>query len=152
VLRDFIECHPDTALIFPVHPNPLVREMASAILDSIERVHLIEPLDYPDFIALLSASWLIASDSGGVQEEAPSLGKPLLVLRETTERPEAVECGIARLAPTPDALAELLDEAYRRNDSFRELPMVNPFGKGDAGQRIVRAIRRALSAPVPIPN
>lgn len=148
VLGEFVERNTDTALIFPVHPNPLVREMAHAILSGVPRVHLIEPLDYPDFIGLLSASWLIASDSGGVQEEAPSLGKPLLVLRESTERPEALESGVARLAPSPDMLAELLEDAYANGASTRAV--ANPFGKGDAGQRIVRAIRRVLRSSVPV--
>jgi UDP-N-acetylglucosamine 2-epimerase (non-hydrolysing) len=103
---------------------------------------LTDPLDYPDFIALLSASWLIVSDSGGIQEEAPTLGKPLIVLRETTERPEAVESGVARLAGTPERLAEALAEVQARPRAVR--PVENPFGKGDAGQRIVQAVRRAL--------
>jgi UDP-N-acetylglucosamine 2-epimerase (non-hydrolysing) len=143
VLRDFIDCHTDTALIFPVHPNPVVREAASILRDH-PRIVLTDPLDYPDFIALLSASWLIVSDSGGVQEEAPTLGKPLIVLREKTERPEAVDAGVARLAGTPELLAAALDEAVRHPRVVR--PIDNPFGRGDAGQRIVQAIRRVLGA------
>jgi UDP-N-acetylglucosamine 2-epimerase (non-hydrolysing) len=150
VLADFVERHPDTALIFPVHPNPVVREVARAVLAGRERVHLTEPLEYADFIGLLSRAWVIASDSGGVQEEAPSLGVPLLVLRETTERPEALECGAARLAKSPELLATMLAELDRcyptaeagaRPDSPR-----NPFGDGRAGRRIVRALARLLDA------
>jgi len=141
VLREFVETHDDVALIFPVHPNPVVRE-ASNILAGHPRILLADPLDYADFIALLSASWLIVSDSGGIQEEAPTLGKPLIVLRETTERPEAVESGVARLAGTPELLAEALAEMNANPRSLR--PIDNPFGKGDAGQRIVQAIRRAF--------
>jgi UDP-N-acetylglucosamine 2-epimerase (non-hydrolysing) len=141
VLRDFVDSHDDVAMIFPVHPNPAVREAANLLKDH-PRIILTDPLDYPDFIALLSASWLIVSDSGGVQEEAPTLGKPLIVLREVTERPEAVECGVARLAGTPASLAEALANA---EEHARSIPSVeNPFGSGDAGQRIVQAIRRVL--------
>jgi UDP-N-acetylglucosamine 2-epimerase (non-hydrolysing) len=144
VLREFVDRHPDTALIFPVHPNPVVRE-AAAVLRDHPRIVLTDPLDYPDFIALLSASWLIVSDSGGVQEEAPTLGKPLIVLREKTERPEAVEAGIARLAGTPELLAAALAEMEANPPEIR--PVDNPFGRGDAGQRIVQAIHRVFAAP-----
>jgi UDP-N-acetylglucosamine 2-epimerase (non-hydrolysing) len=149
VLREFIENRPDTALIFPVHPNPAVREMATGILAGLERIHLVEPLGYADFIGLLGESWLIVSDSGGIQEEAPSLGKPLLVLRESTERPEAIDSGIARLAPTPVALAALLEDAYSEG-SLSPKRVTNPFGRGDSGQRIVRSIRRIFRAAVPV--
>jgi UDP-N-acetylglucosamine 2-epimerase (non-hydrolysing) len=145
VLREFVEEHPDVAMIFPVHPNPVVREAASD-LGNHPRILLTDPLDYPDFIALLSQSWLIVSDSGGVQEEAPSLGKPLIVLREKTERPEAVEAGVARLAGTPEQLAEALANAYANPTTVKS--QENPFGRGDAGQRIVHAIRRLLRTPV----
>ena len=97
VLRRFVETRPDVALIFPVHPNPSVVESARQVLTAHPRIHLLEPLGYEDFIPLLSRGWLIVSDSGGVQEEAPSLGRPLLILRENTERPEAVQSGVARL-------------------------------------------------------
>lgn len=143
-LADFIAARPDTALIFPVHPNPVVREAAAELLAGRDRVHLTDPLDYPEFVGLLSEAWLIASDSGGVQEEAPSLGVPLLVLRESTERPEALACGAARLAPTPEALAELLEEAYHAPPRHAG-PVRNPFGDGNAARRIVRALRRAAA-------
>ncbi len=97
VLRSFVERREDVALIFPAHPNPAVRGPVNAVLSDHDRIHLLEPLDYLDFIGLLSSAWLIVSDSGGIQEEAPTLGKPLLVLRENTERPEAIASGIARL-------------------------------------------------------
>jgi UDP-N-acetylglucosamine 2-epimerase (non-hydrolysing) len=144
VLRSFIDRHADTVLIFPVHPNPMVRETAQSLLGNHSRIRLIEPLDYPDFIGLLSESWLIVSDSGGVQEEAPSLGKPLLVLREKTERPEAVEAGVAKLAGTPGLLAKMLEEVYADRDSEIRQPITNPFGKGDSAQRIVRLLRKHL--------
>ena len=112
VLRRFVERHADTAIIFPMHPNPIVRENAYNVLAGHDRIELTEPFDYPDFIALLKASWIIASDSGGVQEEAPSLGKTLLVMRESTERPEALETGFVKLAGTPQLLAAMLEQVY----------------------------------------
>jgi UDP-N-acetylglucosamine 2-epimerase (non-hydrolysing) len=141
VLRDFVDAHDDVGMIFPVHPNPAVREAAKQLMDH-PRIHLTDPLDYPDFIALLNSSWLIVSDSGGVQEEAPTLGKPLIVLREKTERPEAVEAGVARLAGTPELLAYALAEMASTRVTIRSID--NPFGQGDAGQRIVEALRKVL--------
>jgi len=148
VLGDFVAAHEDVALVFPVHPNPQVRGPAGDLLGNRPRVHLVPPLDYCDFIGLLARSWLIVSDSGGVQEEAPSLGVPLLVLRQNTERPEAVECGSARLAETPAALRALLEEAHAAagfQPAGTERPrVVNPFGDGDSGRRIVAALLRGL--------
>lgn len=145
-LREFVARHTDTALVFPVHPNPAVRAVTDATLAGRERVHLTDPLDYPDFIGLLSGAWLIASDSGGVQEEAPSLGVPLLVLRESTERPEAIEAGAARLAPTPERLAQMLEEAHAGRAQESERAVRNPFGDGFAARRIVRALAHFLKA------
>jgi UDP-N-acetylglucosamine 2-epimerase (non-hydrolysing) len=140
-LRDFAAAHEDVALIFPVHPNPRVRGPAAEVLGGVRRVHLLPPLDYGDFLGLLARSWLIVSDSGGVQEEAPSLGVPLLVLRKNTERPEAVECGSARLVgDNPALLRALLEEAYRAPASGHRV--VNPFGQGDSGKRIASAVLR----------
>ncbi len=94
----------------------------------------------------MACSWLIVSDSGGVQEEAPTLGVPLVVLRANTERPEALECGAARLAPTPEVLRGLLEETYReRGNDAAPRPIANPFGRGDAGRRIVTALLEALA-------
>ncbi len=148
-LRAFVEHHPDTALVFPVHPNPVVKASAAELLGGRERIHLTDPLDYPDFIGLLSRAWLIASDSGGVQEEAPSLGVPLLVLRESTERPEAIEAGAAKLAGTPELLADLLEDAYAAPAAEHGVKRPNPFGDGHAARRIVRALARFLSARSP---
>ncbi|QVL31136.1 UDP-N-acetylglucosamine 2-epimerase (non-hydrolyzing) [Telmatocola sphagniphila] len=140
VLRDFVARHTDVALIFPVHPNPRVREAAQQHLAGRERIFLTEPLEYPDFIGLLQESWLIVSDSGGIQEEAPTLRKPVIVLRENTERPEAVEAGFARLAPDANSLKKMLSALY--NDPAQGLPAdsANPFGEGDSGQRITEAL------------
>ena len=146
VLRRFVEANDDIALVFPVHPNPVVVETTRRVLGDHPRIRLIEPLNYQDFVMLLSRAWLIVSDSGGVQEEAPTLGKPLIILRENTERPEAVESGIARLVgDRPERLASLLDEA-KTPDSWahRAGKISNPFGDGHAGTRIVSVIRTHL--------
>jgi UDP-N-acetylglucosamine 2-epimerase (non-hydrolysing) len=149
VLRRFVEARPDFALVFPVHPNPAVVGAARSVLNGHPRVHLLEPLGYEDFIALLADAWLIVSDSGGVQEEAPSLGRPLLILRENTERPEAVQSGIARLVGgRPERLASLLEEAAQPGSWAEAAGRVNnPFGRGDAGENIVRVLSGLLSSP-----
>jgi UDP-N-acetylglucosamine 2-epimerase (non-hydrolysing) len=148
-LGRFVEDRPDVALIFPVHPNPSVVSAARTALNGHPRVHLLEPLGYEDFIALLAEAWLIVSDSGGVQEEAPSLGRPLLILRENTERPEAVQSGVARLVGgRPERLAELLEEAAQPGSWAEAAGRVeNPFGHGDAGERIALILSGLLSSP-----
>ena len=142
VLSDFVRQHQDVALIFPVHPNPNVMHAAQEVLKGEPRVHLLSPLGYQSFVMLLNSCWLIVSDSGGVQEEAPSLHKPLLVIRENTERPEAVEAGVARLVGgSPEKLAAMLQEVYREGTWIEHVRKVeNPFGRGDAGERIVNSI------------
>lgn len=143
-LRHFVDMHPDVSLVFAVHPNPNVVKAASRELSDHERIQLIEPLSYADFIHLLRHAWLLVSDSGGIQEEAPTLGKPLLVLRNNSERPEAVEAGVAVIVGNnPGRLATMLDRVY--NDStwverVREIP--NPFGDGMAASRIADIIAR----------
>lgn len=142
VLRDFVQKREDVCLIFPVHPNPNVRSITSEILAGVDRVHLLEPLNYVDFITLMKSTWLIVSDSGGVQEEAPSLGKPLLVLRENTERPEAIKAGVAKLVGgNPNNLKLMLEENYTVGTWIKSVKEVsNPFGDGKAAQRIVKII------------
>jgi UDP-N-acetylglucosamine 2-epimerase (non-hydrolysing) len=137
-IRRFIEARDDTTLIFPVHPNPSVVRAARDVLSDHPRIHLIDPLDYADFVHLLSEAWLIVSDSGGVQEEAPTLGKPVLVIRENTERPEAVRAGYSRVVGgNPQVLADLLEEADTGSSWIPSLVgSENPFGRGDSGQRI----------------
>ena len=139
VLRDFIAKHEDTALLFPVHPNPNVRKVTEEILSKQERVFLLEPLDYKDFIAVMRSAWLIVSDSGGVQEEAPTLGKPLLVLRDNTERPEAIRAGVARLVGSdPKKLKMMLNECYEDETWVNSVKKIkNPFGNGRAAKKIV---------------
>jgi UDP-N-acetylglucosamine 2-epimerase (non-hydrolysing) len=142
VLRRFIERYEDLGLIFPVHPNPAVLGPATSILAGHPRIHLIQPLSYEHFILLLSHAWFIVSDSGGIQEEAPSLGKPLLVLRENTERPEAIAAGVARLVGgSPQRLAFMLEELRQDGRWAEEIRHIkNPFGQGDSGNRIVQII------------
>lgn len=147
-LRRFVERARDTVVVFPVHPNPAVGHAVGEALGGAERVHCIEPLPYRDFLHLLERAWLVVSDSGGVQEEVTALGKPLIVLRESTERPEAVACGAARLAGRdPLLLAHLLDEAHRDPAWSRRASRTPcPFGAGDAGERIAEALARFLAA------
>jgi UDP-N-acetylglucosamine 2-epimerase (non-hydrolysing) len=155
VLRDFVARHEDVALAFPVHPNPQVREPTRAVLGAAPRVHLLAPLGYSDFVALLRRAWLIVSDSGGIQEEAPTLGKALLVLRENTERPEAISAGVARLVgDAPETLAAALESLHADDAWIRGVAGIpNPFGRGDAGERIADAIEGFLAgAPRPIPG
>jgi UDP-N-acetylglucosamine 2-epimerase (non-hydrolysing) len=146
VLRHFVETHPEVVLLFPVHPNPTVRRQAVALLSQHPRIYLLPPLDYPTFLSLLSKAWLIVSDSGGIQEEAPTLRKPVLILRETTERREAITAGVARLVGgCPQRLAEMLEEVYRDSSWMTTLQTCeNPFGRGDSGRRIVQTIAELL--------
>jgi UDP-N-acetylglucosamine 2-epimerase (non-hydrolysing) len=141
-LSEFVRQHEDVVLIFPVHPNPNVVRSADEICKGQPRIRLLPPLRYEAFIMLLENSWLIVSDSGGVQEEAPSLHKPLLIIRENTERPEAVEAGIARLVGgRPERLAAMLEEVYREGTWIEKVKSIeNPFGRGDAGEQIVKLI------------
>lgn len=143
-LRDLTERYADVEVIYPVHPNPRVRETTDRLLRGRERIHLIEPLDYVRFIHLMNASHLLITDSGGVQEEAPSLGKPVLVIREKTERPEAVNAGTVRLVGTDRAT--IVREAARLLDSDEEYAEMarkhNPYGDGKACPRIVAAVLR----------
>ncbi|MGA1807983.1 MULTISPECIES: non-hydrolyzing UDP-N-acetylglucosamine 2-epimerase [Sphingobium] len=137
-----IAARPDVAVIFPVHPNPNVRPVMDAMLGDLPNVAMIEPLDYPHFVRLLDLCHLVLTDSGGVQEEAPSLGKPVLVMRETTERPEGVQAGTAKLVGADrdrivrEVLALLDDDvAYQAMARAH-----NPFGDGKAAERIADII------------
>ena len=148
VIRDFVAKRPDVCLFFPVHPNPNVKALAKEILGGRERIHLLGPLDYSDFLAIMKSSWLIVSDSGGVQEEAPSLGKPLLVMRENTERPEAIRAGVSKLiGSSPGSLRQLLDENYSVDTWIKSVREVeNPFGDGRSAARIVKIIEEKLAS------
>lgn len=141
-LRDLINLYPALEIVFPLHKNPAVREPAQQILGELPRVHLIEPLDYAPFVNLMARCCLVLTDSGGLQEEAPSLGKPVLVLRETTERPEAVAAGTVKLIGTDRQrlVAEtrnLLDNPVAYTSMANA---VNPYGDGRAAGRIAAAL------------
>ncbi|UVI40043.1 non-hydrolyzing UDP-N-acetylglucosamine 2-epimerase [Qipengyuania spongiae] len=137
-----IAARPDVAIIFPVHLNPNVREVMNAELAGLDNVALIEPLDYPHFARLLAISDLMLSDSGGVQEEAPALGKPVLVMRETTERPEGVAAGTARLVGTdPDRIVAEVEALLDDPTAYVAMARAhNPFGDGKAAERIVELL------------
>ena len=141
-LRKVLETHADVEAIFPVHKNPKVREIVQEELGGLDRVHLIEPMDYEPFANLMGKVDIVLTDSGGIQEEAPALGKPVLVLRDTTERPEAVAAGTVKLIGTEyeDVLREtnlLLDDA----EHYKKMAeATNPYGDGKACERIIRAI------------
>jgi len=146
-----LDAFPDTALLLPLHRNPTVREPLQALLGSHPRTFLVEPLDYGELVGAIQRSHLLLTDSGGLQEEAPGLGKPVLVLRETTERPEAIAAGTAKLVGTnPDqiftAASELLgdDEAYNAMATA-----VNPFGDGHASERILAIAQEFFSQSSP---
>jgi UDP-N-acetylglucosamine 2-epimerase (non-hydrolysing) len=127
-------------VVIPVHPNPDVRRALAGLLDGCPRVQLIEPLGYPEFVALLRACEFVLTDSGGVQEEAPVLGKPVLVLRDRSERPEGIAAGVARLVGThPDAIVAAIDELWQRGPAAACLP-ASPYGDGRAAARIVRVL------------
>lgn len=138
--------HPEIEIIFPVHKNPLVRETAVRHLAGKRGIHLIEPLDYHPFSTLMSKSYLVLTDSGGIQEEAPALGKPVLVLRDTTERPEAVAAGTVKLTGTygedilEEAEALLNDEKKYQAMAMRQ----NPYGDGTASSQIAQILAKNL--------
>ena len=140
-----IAARPDVAVIFPVHPNPHVRSAMEPLLGGLANVALIDPLDYPHFVRLLSLSDIVLTDSGGVQEEAPSLGKPVLVMRETTERPEGIAAGTARLVGTDKA--RIITEIFSLLDDESAYAAMarahNPFGDGTAAKQIAEIVARA---------
>ena len=145
-LRHVLDNHPKAALLLPLHPNPTVREPLGQMLADHPRAFLVEPLDYKALVGAIAGCTLVLTDSGGLQEEAPTLGKPVLVLRRTTERPEAVDAGTARLIGTSASailreVSCLLTDAAAYNAMARA---VNPFGDGHASQRIVAACRQFL--------
>ena len=137
-IRRVMDEHPDVKAIYPIHMNPTVRETADTILGGDERIHIIEPLDVIDFHNFQSRSYLILTDSGGIQEEAPSLGIPVLVMRDTTERPEGVAAGTLRLVGTSeDVLYQNFTELLDDEESYRMMANAsNPYGDGHACERI----------------
>jgi len=148
-IRDLANSRADLNIIYPVHLNPNVRAPVTEILSALGNVHLLEPVPYEEFVHLMGTAYLLLTDSGGIQEEAPALGKPVLVMRENTERPEAVEAGTARLVGTERAeivarVGELLDD----RDAYRRMATAaNPYGDGTAAEKIVRFLADRLSNP-----
>jgi UDP-N-acetylglucosamine 2-epimerase (non-hydrolysing) len=147
-IRAFIDVSADTALFFPVHPNPAARSVAYEMLSNHPRITLTDPLTYREMVGALLNSWVVVTDSGGLQEEAPALGKPVLVLRDITERPEVIEAGVAKLIGTErkrvfDALAEL----HKNPTTYERMARpVFPYGDGQAAKRIISSIQQFISA------
>lgn len=145
-LANIAQTHPAVQIVYPVHLNPNVREPVNRLLSGIDNVFLIEPQDYLPFVYLMNRAYLILTDSGGIQEEAPSLGKPVLVMRETTERPEAVEAGTVKLVGT-DVEKIIREVTLLLNDhqAYQTMSQAhNPYGDGKACQRIIDAIKHAF--------
>lgn len=142
VIREVVESREDVEVIYPVHLSPAVQEAAKEILGNTERIHLISPLDVVDFHNLAARSYFIMTDSGGVQEEAPSLGKPVLVLRDTTERPEGVEAGTLKLVGTEsEKVKKEMEELLDNDAEYQRMTQAkNPYGDGKASERILDAI------------
>lgn len=153
-LRRIIEEIPDTEIVFPVHRNPLVRKVVEEELAGVDRIHLIDPMEYEPFANLMSLSSLVLTDSGGIQEEAPSLGKPVLVLRNTTERPEAVEAGTVRLIGTDKDVVYAKTKRLLTDQAAYDAMSnaVNPYGDGKASQRIVQAILHVFAGEEAVPD
>lgn len=145
-IRRVMDEHPDVKAIYPVHMNPTVRDTANAILGDDDRIHIIEPLDVLDFHNFLARSYMILTDSGGIQEEAPSLGKPVLVMRDTTERPEGIEAGTLKLVGTDEEVIyksfKLLLEKQSEYDKMAKAS--NPYGDGHASEKIADILEKEL--------
>ncbi len=145
-LRTLAEKHPEVEIVYPVHLNPQVQEPVRRTLQGLPNVHLLAPLAYPRFVRLMDLSRFILTDSGGVQEEAPALGKPVLVMRDVTERPEGVESGTARLVGTdPERIVAEAERLLADAGAYRAMSKAhNPFGDGRAAERITRALASVL--------
>lgn len=144
-IRRVMDEHPDVKAIYPIHMNPVVREIANEYLGDDDRIHIIEPLDVLDFHNFLSRSYLILTDSGGIQEEAPSLGKPVLVMRDTTERPEGVAAGTLKLVGTEeDTIYKEFSRLLSDRDEYEAMSKAsNPYGDGHACERIADILRKS---------
>jgi UDP-N-acetylglucosamine 2-epimerase (non-hydrolysing) len=142
-LKELAQSYPDVHFVYPVHLNPNVRQPVQSILAGLSNVHLIEPLDYEPFVVLLKHCYLVLTDSGGIQEEAPSLGKPVLVMRDVTERPEAVEAGTVRLVGANRArIVANVSELLSDENSYKSMAWAhNPYGEGNACERIIDVLR-----------
>jgi UDP-N-acetylglucosamine 2-epimerase (non-hydrolysing) len=153
-LRDIAAAYEDVEMIFPVHKNPKIQDLASRILGGCERVTLVQPLDYEPFINLIARSYLVLTDSGGLQEEAPALSKPVLVMREVTERPEAVSAGTVQLVGADrKRIFEETAKLLTNHEAYAKMARAaNPYGDGQASGRIVGWVqnRFGLSSDMPL--
>ncbi|MEQ3450923.1 UDP-N-acetylglucosamine 2-epimerase (non-hydrolyzing) [Enterococcus cecorum] len=145
-VKRIVETHPDVKVVYPMHKNPKVREIAVDVFNNHERIKLIEPLDVVDFHNLMNNSYFIMTDSGGIQEEAPSLGKPVLVMRDTTERPEGVAAGTLKLVGTDaETIFFEADRLLKDANYYQKVSQIkNPYGDGLASKRIVNAIKKYM--------
>jgi len=145
-VRRMVEAHEDVQVIYPMHLNPAVREPAQAILGNHDRIHLIDPVDVEELHNLMNRCYFVMTDSGGLQEEAPSLGKPVLVLRSETERPEAVYAGTVKIAGTEEeTILSMANELLENEEAYAAMSRaINPYGDGQASRRIVDAILYAF--------
>ena len=146
-IRRIMEEHEDVKAIYPIHMNPMVRQIANEELAGCDRIHIIEPLDVLDFHNFLSRSYIILTDSGGIQEEAPSLGKPVLVMRDTTERPEGIEAGTLRLVGTDeDTIYEEFSRLLNDRGAYDRMACAsNPYGDGHACERIADILEKGYA-------
>ena len=142
-LRTLAQNNPELQFLYPVHPNPNVKDVAYEFLGELPNFQLCEPLDYAPFIAAMKRAYIILTDSGGVQEEAPALGKPVLVLRDETERPEAVDQGVVKLVgPNYESIVKEAQRLLDDDDAYRSMARgVSPYGDGRAAERIVKVLR-----------
>jgi UDP-N-acetylglucosamine 2-epimerase (non-hydrolysing) len=151
-LKDLVAAHPDIRVIYPVHMNPNVRSTIHSLLGDTDRIHLTEPLDYITFVSLLRRCFLVLTDSGGIQEEAPSFRKPVLVLRRVTERPEASEFGLARIiGMSREAIVRETERLLTDKEAYLDMSAgENPYGDGRAAERILEAITRWHQGKMPL--
>ena len=155
-LRELAQRHDDVVIVYPVHLNPSVRGPVHATLGDHPRIVLTEPLDYPPFVDLMRRAYLILTDSGGVQEEAPSLRVPVLVMRETTERPEGVDAGVAQIVGTRrEGIVAAAERLLADRTAYDRMATAhNPYGDGTAAHKITQYLERALAGfqPSPLPD
>src|ERR1700690_1874508 len=151
-LKDLVSQHPDIRVIYPVHMNPNVRSTVNALLKNTDRIHLTEPLDYITFVSLLRRCFLVLTDSGGIQEEAPTFSKPVLVMRKVTERPEASQFGMAKIiGMSRERIVKEADRLLTDTDAYQDMSEgENPYGDGHSSERIVEALARWHQKKTPL--
>jgi UDP-N-acetylglucosamine 2-epimerase (non-hydrolysing) len=151
-LKDLVKLHPDIRVVYPVHMNPNVRSTVNGLLQNTDRIHLTEPLDYITFVSLLRRCFLVLTDSGGIQEEAPTFGKPVLVLRKLTERPEASQFGMAKIiGMSRDGIVNETSHLLNDAEAYQDMSEgENPYGDGHSSERIVEAVARWYAKKTPL--